>query len=32
MKQQNLHPQIEVLKTIMPKQVHLGLIPCNRSW
>jgi hypothetical protein len=27
MKQQNLHPQTEVLKTIMPKQVHLGLIP-----
>jgi hypothetical protein len=27
MKQQNLHPQMEVLKTIMPKQVHLGLIP-----
>jgi hypothetical protein len=26
MKQQNLHPQTEVLKTIMPKQVHLGLI------
>jgi hypothetical protein len=27
MKQQNLHPQIKVLKTIVPKQVHLGLIP-----
>jgi hypothetical protein len=27
MKQQNLHPQTEVLKTIMPKQIHLGLIP-----
>jgi hypothetical protein len=27
MKQQNLHPKMEVLKTIMPKQVHLGLIP-----
>jgi hypothetical protein len=27
MKQQNLHPQMEVLKTIMPEQVHLGLIP-----
>jgi hypothetical protein len=27
MKQHNLHPQTEVLKTIMPKQVHLGLIP-----
>jgi hypothetical protein len=27
MKQQNLLPQIEVLNTIMPKQVHLGLIP-----
>jgi hypothetical protein len=27
MKQQNLHPQTKVLKTIMPKQVHLGLIP-----
>jgi hypothetical protein len=27
MKQQNLHPQTEVLKTIMPKQVHLCLIP-----
>jgi hypothetical protein len=26
MKQQNLHPQTEVLKTIMPKQVRLGLI------
>jgi hypothetical protein len=26
-KQQNLHPQTEVLKTIMAKQVHLGLIP-----
>jgi hypothetical protein len=27
MKQQNIHPQTEVLKSIMPKQVHLGLIP-----
>jgi hypothetical protein len=27
MKQQNLYPQMEVLKTIMPKKVHLGLIP-----
>jgi hypothetical protein len=27
MKQQNLHPQTEVLKKIMPKQVHLGQIP-----
>jgi hypothetical protein len=27
MKQQNLHPQTEVFKTIMKKQVHLGLIP-----
>jgi hypothetical protein len=26
-KQQNLHPQTEVLKAIMPKQIHLGLIP-----
>jgi hypothetical protein len=31
-KQQNLHPQTKVLKTIMAKQVHLGLILCNRSW
>jgi hypothetical protein len=27
MKKQNLHPQTKVLKTIMPKQVYLGLIP-----
>jgi hypothetical protein len=27
MKQQNLHPQMEMLKKIMPKSVHLGLIP-----
>jgi hypothetical protein len=27
MKQQNLHPQMEELKTIIPKQVHLDLIP-----
>jgi hypothetical protein len=24
-KQQNLHPQTEVLKTIMPMQLHVGL-------
>jgi hypothetical protein len=27
MKQQNLHPQTKLLITIMPKQVHLVLIP-----
>jgi hypothetical protein len=27
MKQQNIYPQMKVFKTIMPKQVHLGLIP-----